>query len=364
MKKILCIFSFLFLLMPMTTFAKEYDFNKISYMPTTGNYQFAILHPGDVISFSNTATDHKYELYIGTDTRLDNNCYAANINGCLNSYTVTKNMYLLDISNYRYADNIFTMKPLFEEYTGKNNIYNITEMVEGHVYKSGDIITFNNGLMESYYYNEDDTLLYVGNYRNVEKVPQYNNKDITWKVTFYSDGGYGLDCPHFKPFVYEEPKFYLECNDKVIEYGKKTDCTVYVTSKYLLRKVSFDLSNPNFKISDEKPSNAMTVIQGDGEYNYQFPNQYDNSQKYPILYFRLAGTKPENYTDNIKLVGINYEDEIATARHEDVDGVLSILYDSVVNPNTFNNALFILVPIILLSGSLIIYNRKNKKKES
>lgn len=365
MKKVLIVFSFLFLLMPMTTFAKEYDYSKLSYQPATSDYQLVMLHPGDVINFSNEFSGNKYELYINNSTtRLDNNCYSSAITGCLNKYTVTKDMYLYNEDNSDYADNVYTIKPVFEEFFDKNKVYNITEIIDGHVYKSGDVIIFNSNLMESYYYNENDVLITTEKYRNVEKVPQYNNKDITWKVALYPDGGYHHNCPHFKPFAYEEPKFYLECKDKVIEYGKKTDCTVYVTSKYLLKKVSFDLSNPNFKISDERPSDAMTVIQGEGEYNYQFPNQYDNSQKYPILYFRLAGTKPENYTDNIKLVGINYEDELATARHDDVDGVLSILYNSVVNPNTFNNILFILIPIVLLSGSLIIYNRKNKKKES
>ena len=174
---------------------------------------------------------------------------------------------------------------------------------------------------------------------------------------------YGSEiCPHFYEIDYVEPSFSLICDDKVIKYGQKTTCHLYVTSMYNMKNVAFDMDLPSFKLSNVNVPNKVEMVNGSKNYNLKLDNKYaDNGKEVLLMSFSLEGTKNENYTDGVNVIDIQYKDSIIEGTSNSVDSNLQILPNILTNPKTLTNLMYILLPIIVLI-ILLVLNKVNERR--
>ena len=358
MKKRFLLFLFIILLFPVAVFAKEYKYGtEINIAEASSGNNMVVLHPGDVIDFTNYSNSHRTYLAINHN-EVGEICTTNAPSDCIRKYTVTNNIM------FEYADWRNFPSDVLINFINVNdaNVYNVYDLKQNHIYKSGDVIFYPDTLMSSFYYETNNSLLFSGIRRCLEVIPQYDDEDVYWQVDFFTDGSYGYNAPHFKVYNYVGPKFSLNCADKSISYGKKTKCYVDVTAINELKEVHFDLNIPNFKISDVSYPNNIDTINGNKEYNLNINSNDDLNTGMKLMYFYLEGTKNENYTDDIKIVNIEYRDEVYEGNYEEVKADLNIV-PSIINPKTLTNLLFIIIPIILLLVTLIAINISNKKEK-
>ncbi len=353
------LFAFMIFLFPIMVLGKEYNFDsevKIEYY--AADAEMKEVHSGDVMNFSGNYETRTF-LFVDGE-QIGEICSTITTQNCINSYTADSDMLYRNEaggwSNYFYQNYYLIRVP--EGAT----IHNLSKMKQKHLYKSGDVIFIPTFVQDSYYYGLDNNLIDRFWGRHVEIIPQYEGKDVMWQVDFFDDGGYGLVCPHFKPYNYVSPEFKLTCKDKSIDYGKKTRCFVTVTAVEELEEVSFNLNIPNFKVSDiEYPSNIKST-NGSNEYNLKINENINLDTGMELMSFYLEGTKNENYTDDIKITNINYKDTVYEGDYEELESDLNII-PNVTNPKTLSSLLYILFPIIILSINLIVIKIFERKKK-
>ncbi len=383
---VIIVTAFLFVL-PTSVWAKNVNFYDLMYSDDN-----ILLSPGDVIEFSTPYSSWTdiYHIYID-GVRVDDNYYVDENNNpfddALNSYTISKKVILsglYDTGDYimdPYGSNRYYINNMnFVSSDESNNFYRYTEITDGQVFSSGDIINFNiprGNDLSIYFYDADRELEFAELvYYNVPiknyLFPEIDGKKAYWKVDFFEDGLYRPGVfPHFYQVNYTEPEFSLKCDDKEIDYGKKTTCHLYVTSKYEMNEFSFDMNLPNFKISNIILPKEVKSTSGERMYNYLINQGYANNGKNVLLLsFDLEGTKNENYIDGIDLMDIDYKDEILTGSYQKVSSKLGIKPSkkdtiNLTNPKTYANIIYMLLPLILLFVAFVmvkLFEKENKKK--
>ena len=85
-----------------------------------------------------------------------------------------------------------------------------------------------------------------------------------------------------------------------------------------------------------------------------------NGEEFVLMTFEIEGTKNEDYVDNISLSNINYRDSIYEDNPSNVQTNIEITPSTFVNPSTYKNLIFIILPIIMMLISLVIFKYKTK----
>ncbi len=388
MKKYILCFLAAILLIPSIVYAKEVNF----YDDLMTSSENVILNSGDVVKFHTrySSWNEIYHIYIDGN-RVDNNYYVddSSINGnmaaltdALHSYTIQKKVFLSGVeSTDQYINSpdgrnkyyIYNMK--FISYDEKYKFYNNSEITNGQIFTTNDVIHFDNTVesdISIYIYDKNrnleySSLVYTGRPHKNLIFPEINGENAYWRVELFEDGLYTPGVfPHFYQLNYQGPQFTLKCNDKVINYGKKTTCHLYVTSMYEMSSVAFDMDLPNFKISNITLPEEVKNMNGTKKYNFNLNDNYaTNGKEVELMSFDLEGTKNENYTDGIDLIDINYKDEILDGSYQKVTGQLQIIPNVLTNPQTLTNLFYILLPImvLLVALSMIKLAEKEGKKK-
>ncbi len=356
MKKKLLLALAIFLL-PSIVFAKSYT---VSDFPNPGvdeeEVNAFILNPGDTIDFSSVPTS---SIYI--DKQVLGTCYGSN-DTCTSTFEATKSL-ILEYNAIAYTPN---RRVDFLTIDQGAEVISLNDLVEGHIYKSGDIVVFPHYSYMVYYFNEEGNDI-KHNYVNLShKLDKYGNEDITWKLSIVDGAMYAPISLAFQPFSYVKPQFKLTCEKDSINYGEKTSCYVSAISQYQLKEVSFSLDFPSFKVSNVKPANNITETEQSGMYNFRIADGYgNNGTEFKLMTFDLEGTKNENYVDDINITNIQYRDEIYEGSYEVLQSNLKINTKKIENPNTYRNVALILLPILVLIASFgIVQLQKNKKEKS
>lgn len=290
-----------------------------------------------------------------------------------NSFIVPEDMRLVG-GSADYSSSIligstwyYEFSLLFSSYDKNARIRYISDLNENDVIKSKDILvledTNESQSLRLYDVNGEQIAYHSlrGNLRTFV-VPGENDY---WQLHFINNGVYGSANPVLQKINYTEPQFSLRCDDKVINYGKKTKCHLYVNTYYEMSRVGFDMELPNFKVSNVVPSKGVSVANGSNKYNFNINEGYaKDGKEVEIMTFDLEGTRNENYTDDIKLTNIKYKDSILEGNYQELKSDLEIIPYKITNPKTLANLLYILLPILVLCFALAMnkLSEKNKKK--
>lgn len=373
MRKYKMIILSLFVLFIIPTFvsAKSYKFNDFenefsniawpdSSAPT--------LKKGDIIDFS----DHSSNVTIFFEDVADNNCYG-NAEGCKTTYTLSDDSMIFVV----YYNELVLLK-------AENNIIDYADLVDGHVYKSGDVISNPSMYYDAYYdVNKDGTCNYYkdsngdslfsnANFSSknycvqeglVTKLPKYGNKDIMWKLSIVDGALYSPYYLFFEPYDYKAPVFKLTCDRQSINYGEKAKCSVTANAIYELKDVSFDLSTPNFKVSNPTGTDNVKKVSGSREFNFTINNGSSLINKeFTLMTFNLEATKNEVYVDDVAVVDILYTDDLYSGEYEMLKSDLKVIPNS-SNPKTYRNTLLLTLPILLLMVTMLTLKLRGEKKK-
>lgn len=348
-------------LIPNMVSAKTYnaeDFN----MPDEdkGEVIIQIVEPGDTIKFDNVSS---VNIYI--DEKMLDNCYGTQ-SGCTTTYEVTKRMVYSYF--YRHGGTLVGLE--FKTIEDNANIISLNDLVDGHIYKSGDYIAFPFYNYEIYYYDANGNNLFTPSSTLVHKIDQMLDEndefyDATYKLSIIEGTHYSPIDLAFQVYDYVKPSFRLECDKDTINYGEKTTCSFLATSMQQLKEVSFSLDFPNFKVSNVKAANHVTKLDGQSQYRFRIENGYGlNNTEFRIMTFNLEGTKNENYVDDINITNINYKDNLYEGNYDTLQSNLRIHTSGLKNPDTYRNLALILLPIIILAISLgIVKVQRDRKKK-
>jgi len=380
-KHLLFLMVFVLLLFPSSVFAKEVSIDDLLYGDDN-----IILKTGDVVIFESHDFYKIFHIYID-GVRVDDNYYFSGLTSSglyaesHHSYTVGKNVILSgetrtqqQMIDEEHMTNYDVFNLNFITYKDNYKFYKYTDISDGQTFSSGDIINFNvqrNDDLSIYFYKKNreldfSELVYfdvpIKNYL----FPEVNGEKAYWKVEFFDDGLYlpGV-FPHFYQLEYIGPKFTIKCKDKVINYGKKTTCSLCVTSLYEMSDLSFNMDLPNFKISNIDFPDEIENLTGTKQYNFRIASGYvDGGKEVELMTFDLEGTKNENYTDGIDLTNIQYRDELVDGSYDKVTSSLEILPNTITNPKTITSLLYLLLPIavLLVALTMVKLNERNKKE--
>ena len=376
MKKSILLFVLFLLLFPVVGFAKTVEYSDLLYSGSP-----SVLEPGDVIDFSTCHSfgfftmnyEKQYAIYLDgkkvNDTLYGCDSDYNNEHNIPHFYTVeTRMMFESNITSTadEYYENWFDSDDgiyYFNSYPEDKPTISYDNVVEGQIFKTGDIITFEyvDDYMTLYFYDIDGDLTLAkcahGAHLRSYQFPQVDGKTAYWKVSIFDEALYEtVACPHF--YQLQLPEFSLDCEDTEIAYGKKTKCSISTLAKNELRKVSFDLNSPYFKISNVSFPSEVTQIEGDGEYNLQLSSNYAvNNQLVTLMSFELEGIRNEGHTDSIRFTNVTFKDSEIEGSYDEIDSGLSVV-PNVINPETYQNLLLILLPFLLLIGLSIVFRTK------
>ncbi len=307
--------------------------------------------PGDIIEFKEIA-----ENLINIDDVDEEGCFGTN-SGCSRTYKFTKSVI------YEGSRGRGILK--FMSIDKNTKIISVDDLVDGHIYTSGDIIAFPHINYEMNYYDSTGELITNRTAALVGKIEQYNDKDITWKLSILGSTNYAPISLGFQVFNYIKPTFKLACDKTTLSYGEKTGCAVSAISQYQLKEVAFSLDLPNFKISNPKASNHITMSSNNNKYKFQVENGYGNNNiEFRIMTFDVESTKNGNYIDDIKISDLSYSDDLYEGDYDTIQNNIKVTpSSSLKNPNTYRNAILILLPFLILGISLIIIKVENNMKK-
>ena len=370
-KQRLFLMSLLFALfmIPAIVSAKTYDYNEIRNQYYNGENPSILFKKGDSISFSNC----NYQTYIYLEEIEDNKCYG-NFDNCTKTYTLNNDAVMQTI----YDNSIILFRV-----ENNANVNNFSDLQDGHVYKSGDVVFNSSSCYDAWFpMNTDNTCNYIVDYEGYSyfyragyasnnycilegvatKLPKYGNKDIMWKLTIVDGRSYSPHTMVFEPFEYKTPEFKLKCNKDIINYGEKASCSVTATSVYKLEDVAFDLTTPNFKVSNPKGSDKVQTVTGNKEFNFRITSNEDLTNKeFVLMTFDLEAAKNEVYADDVSVTNIAYVDELYEGEYEVIKSDLRVVTSK--NPKTYRNTVLLLLPIIILVGTMVTLKFRGEKKK-
>ena len=166
-------------------------------------------------------------------------------------------------------------------------------------------------------------------------------------------------------FNYIKPTFKLACDKNTLSYGEKTNCAVSAISQQQLKEVSFSLDLPNFKISNTKAANHITMSSNNSKYELKVENGYGNNNiEFRIMTFDIESTKNGNYIDDIKISDLSYSDDMYEGDYDTIKNNIKVTPTSTLkNPNTYRSIILILLPFLILGISLIVIKVQNNMKK-
>ncbi len=354
MKKSLILFVLAFLLFPSLVFAKEYNIEDLCFRFD----DLVVLEPGDTIKLPETYTNFRFSYNIQYDGEIVSEILEVGDD----PYTVDFKGFVFGRlegydDTYGFINTVIVV-PYIEDYRVIE--LDLSQPIPAEIYQTGDIIRFD---FSRYFYNSDGEQIYNYDGYSFYTRPQKDGKDQFFSVEVMEDLLYSeYNSIYIKEVEYEKPQFKLKCDNDKIEYGKKTSCKICVESSIPLKNVSFDLSNPNFKVSNVKLASDLIFIEGLSEYNIQFPEDLSEEGEIDIMSFDVEATKPDNYTDSVQLLNIRYTDSVGGSNYNDLNGDISVIYN-IANPSTRKNLFLILLPLLLLIGVSSFYTVQQKRKQ-
>lgn len=282
---------------------------------------------------------------------------------------------------------------------------NITDIKIGDVFKSGDVIPFNDVVNPCEITSENNYTCV--NYSSV-LIQYYSNSGLTYPLSTSKQYNYiyatGEDSAHtnitidnnyseywklekiyanycdgalfyrFIPVEYKEPTFTLDCNPTEIKPGETSICSLNMTYYNTYSKVDFKLDTSDFNISNVQINESFENL-SDNEDSYSIKPlnelvESDEGTEMPIMTFEIKSEEEKgiNVENNIKTI-VSIHDEYGDGKEEtEISSTVKQATppDEPIdeNPKTGNTITTILLIILLslLLGTgifIVVYRYKN-----
>ena len=363
---LLSVFILVVIFVPLKVQAKTFVIGSSIY--SAWQDDFDIIEPGDILDFSNCSSSIKYDLFL--DGEKESECYG-NKPECNKTQYIVKDRMVFGYAEYEYQ--IESM--YFYKLSPDQELLIYDDSTPDGYYKSGDVFVFlteKTGPHEMglFIYNDDDDLLYYSDYSPYRtlsyKLPKIKGKDVYWKLeSFVTPGNYIYgECPHFRPFDYDEPKIELICDKDKIKYGEKASCEVCLECTHALSKLEFSMTQSDLKFSNFGYSSGITNVGNEQSIKLNISDNNLCTAKKTLMTFDVEGTKDNTYLDKITLRNVEFTDEILSGNYKDLDSNLNVIStkETISNPKTGIKLLFIIIPILLLIivGTISLFIKKKK----